>query len=677
MATNANLNVDVKVKGKQQLDGLNRSLGNLGSAAKLAVGALAVVGTAKLVKGFVNVGKEVENLQLRFKFLFGSAEEGAKAFETLNKFAATVPFSLDEIQAASGNLAVVSKDAGALGKNLQLTANIAAVSGLSFQQTGEQLQRALAGGIASADIFRERGVTALLGFEQGAKVSIEETRKRLIELFGAGGEFGNAADEMANTLTGTLSMISDSFRKFQEATASGFFEELKTQFGDLDTFLKENEKEIANYGKALGGVLARSISATGSAVKFLADNVILLKVAFGGLGIIMVANSFIKLANTLKIMVPVIKALTMTMLKNPLFLAIAVGAGGALYLFREQIQGLIDDFVDVDEEITQLNEITNTYEDSIIRVARAMETNKNNIVESTKATNENTEATRKSKEMMDSHVGAFEEARTMFKRYTDSLGQLGETDLERFTRQRDERLAKLDKQYSESLGMTKEYEQAKQNIEDEFARQREVLRQKETQAELQASRDRIAKFKDVNRRMGDNEKLTQEEMGEVVRDQAGKTMDALATQNKKFFQIQKAAKIAAAIQDTAAGVMRGFAQGGILGFLYAGMIAAMGAAQISAIRSQSYPGRDKGGTVVGNQPYMVGESGPELVIPGRTGTVVPNDKLGGSGNVVNVNFTINAIDTSDFNDMLVDRRDMIIGMINQALAERGQRSLLA
>jgi len=66
-----------------------------------------------------------------------------------------------------------------------------------------------------------------------------------------------------------------------------------------------------------------------------------------------------------------------------------------------------------------------------------------------------------------------------------------------------------------------------------------------------------------------------------------------------------------------------------------------------------------------------------LVIPGRTGTVVPNDKLGGGGNMVNVNFTINAIDSSDFNDLLVDRKDMIIGMINQALAERGQRSLLA
>ena len=672
MATNANLNVDVKVKGKQQLDGLNRSLGGLGTAAKLAVGALAVVGTAKLVKGFVDVGKEVENLQLRFKFLFGSAEEGAKAFKTLNDFAATVPFSLDEIQAASGNLAVVSKDAGALGKNLQLTANIAAVAGLSFQQTGEQLQRALSGGIASADIFRERGVTALLGFEQGAKVSIEETRKRLLELFGPDGQFGSAADEMANTLTGTLSMISDSFRKFQEATASGFFDELKGQFGDLNTFLKENEKQIEIIGGALGGVLAKSITATGTAITFVADNARILTAVFAALIGFKMAVFFVKAARAIQAMVVATTALVA--LSGPAGWGLIVGAGLAAAAAFTGTFLAIDNLVEgIEDSVEASKKQANAFDDT----NRELGIMKNQMQVVTEATNTNTEATKKSRDMMNSHVEAFEEARTMFKRYTDSLGQLGETDLERITRQRNERLAKLDTEYSKSLGMTKEYEQAKQNIEDEFARQREVLRQKETQAELQASSDRIRRFKDVNTKMKDGEKLTQEEMGEINRDQAKKTLDALATQSKKFFEIQKAAKIASAIQDTAAGIMAGFRQGGILGFLYAGLIAAQGAAQVAAIRAQTYPGRDKGGTVVGNQPYMVGESGPELVIPGRTGTVVPNDKLGGSGNVVNVNFTINAIDTSDFNDMLVDRRDMIIGMINQALAERGQRSLLA
>lgn len=42
-----------------------------------------------------------------------------------------------------------------------------------------------------------------------------------------------------------------------------------------------------------------------------------------------------------------------------------------------------------------------------------------------------------------------------------------------------------------------------------------------------------------------------------------------------------------------------------------------------------------GGSVTGGSPYMVGERGPELFVPGRSGTIVPNKNLGGdSVNVV-------------------------------------------
>ncbi len=34
-----------------------------------------------------------------------------------------------------------------------------------------------------------------------------------------------------------------------------------------------------------------------------------------------------------------------------------------------------------------------------------------------------------------------------------------------------------------------------------------------------------------------------------------------------------------------------------------------------------------GGNVFGRTPYLVGELGPELFIPSRSGTIVPNNKL--------------------------------------------------
>jgi len=40
-----------------------------------------------------------------------------------------------------------------------------------------------------------------------------------------------------------------------------------------------------------------------------------------------------------------------------------------------------------------------------------------------------------------------------------------------------------------------------------------------------------------------------------------------------------------------------------------------------------------GGPVSSGQMYMVGERGPELFVPGRSGTIVPNDQMGGGGEV--------------------------------------------
>ena len=52
------------------------------------------------------------------------------------------------------------------------------------------------------------------------------------------------------------------------------------------------------------------------------------------------------------------------------------------------------------------------------------------------------------------------------------------------------------------------------------------------------------------------------------------------------------------------------------------------------------PGRAAGGPVSAGSPYIVGERGPELFVPGRSGGIVPNNALGGGGDTV-VNGGIN------------------------------------
>ena len=46
--------------------------------------------------------------------------------------------------------------------------------------------------------------------------------------------------------------------------------------------------------------------------------------------------------------------------------------------------------------------------------------------------------------------------------------------------------------------------------------------------------------------------------------------------------------------------------------------------------STSLTGKAGGGSVVAGQPYMIGERGPEMFMPGQSGTVIPNQNLGGA-----------------------------------------------
>ena len=283
MAKQVKIDIVARDKTKQAIDKSKRGLSGLKTAAIAVSAALATIGAGRALKGLVNTGKEIESLQIRFKLLFGSAEEGAKAFDTLTDFAAKVPFSLQDIAAASGNLAVVAKDAKQLNDILEITGNVAGATGLDFQTTASQIQRAFAGGIASADIFREKGVRDMLGFSAGAKVSVEETREAFARVFAGNGEFAKTTEELATTLEGTLSMINDKFFNFQLAINRSFFEELKNQFGDLNKFLEANEAEIEAFGEDIGQALAGSLIALANAVKIVKDNFEEFELALGAI----------------------------------------------------------------------------------------------------------------------------------------------------------------------------------------------------------------------------------------------------------------------------------------------------------------------------------------------------------------------------------------------------------
>lgn len=60
------------------------------------------------------------------------------------------------------------------------------------------------------------------------------------------------------------------------------------------------------------------------------------------------------------------------------------------------------------------------------------------------------------------------------------------------------------------------------------------------------------------------------------------------------------------------------------------------------------PKREFGGSVSGNKPYMVGERGPELFVPGGNGTIIPNGNMRGTGGGgSNISVSVDARGSSD------------------------------
>jgi hypothetical protein len=292
---NQKLNIDIvaKDKSKQALNRLQGSLSKVKGAVFNLKNAFLGLGAGLVLRGIVNAGMQIEELGVQLEALFGSARKGKAALDTVTKFAKTTPFELSNIQQGVTALATVSEKAESLGISfeelLKITGNTAVQLGGDFALASQQIQRSFSAGIGSADLFRDRAVTAMAGFSAGVKVSVDESIKGLAKAFGTGGKFGELTNKLAQTLKGTISNLKDAFFTIQTEIAKGFFDELKAQLGDLKKFTETNDEAIRRISREIGQNLAVAILKLSSAIKALVKNfrelqsiLGILMIAFGG-----------------------------------------------------------------------------------------------------------------------------------------------------------------------------------------------------------------------------------------------------------------------------------------------------------------------------------------------------------------------------------------------------------
>lgn len=90
-----------------------------------------------------------------------------------------------------------------------------------------------------------------------------------------------------------------------------------------------------------------------------------------------------------------------------------------------------------------------------------------------------------------------------------------------------------------------------------------------------------------------------------------------------------------------------------------------------SLLSGLFSGRAIGGPVQANQPYVVGERGPELFVPATAGNIVPNNNMSsGTGGSTIVQYNISAVDALSFKQMIARDPTFLY-----AVAEQGRKSL--
>ncbi len=231
---------------KHSAKDITKALGDIGKKMML-VGAATTAGIGVVGKHFLYAATTMEGYRTRLRILLGSIKEGSRLFKNMSDYAARVPFEFADIMDAATSLSGVMKGGvDEVSKWMPMIGDLAAVTGESITDATNQLIRMYSAGASAADRWRDKGITAMLGFKMGVKYTAEETRKMLMESWNkAGSQFKGATDLLAKNWSGLMSMMSDKWFAFRATfMEAGPFDVMKTHLGAINLLLDKHKKKI-------------------------------------------------------------------------------------------------------------------------------------------------------------------------------------------------------------------------------------------------------------------------------------------------------------------------------------------------------------------------------------------------------------------------------------------------
>lgn len=221
---------------------LSAAGGILGSLQGKVAALLGAESLRRISMVGVNYNASLETSTVAFKTLLGSMSAAQARMADLAKFAASTPFELTELVAASRLLQSLTQGALASGKGLQIVGDAAAASGRSFQETAMWVGRlflALKSGAPGGEALARLTEMGLLRPEdrkrfEGASGRALGDAGAMAEIVAVFGRFSGAMEDLSKTFTGRMSTLMDNFNAKAGEMTKGMFVSLSAGLARLN-----------------------------------------------------------------------------------------------------------------------------------------------------------------------------------------------------------------------------------------------------------------------------------------------------------------------------------------------------------------------------------------------------------------------------------------------------------
>ena len=246
-------------------DGVGRSVAKVAAAAAriTAIGA----GITLALGGFALKGAaEMERYNVQWEVLLGSTEAATKRMDELRRFAATTPFEIPQVIAASRSLQIFGGELLATGDNLRLVGDVAAGVGQPFEDVAMWVGR-MYDAIKNGQPF---GEAAMRLQEMGAMSG--ESRRDIENLAAAVADGSMTMEEAWAGVSGEFSAFSGLMEK-QAGTLEGQWSNLQDAIGQGAARIGESILPLAKdvLPQVIAGVTELATWVTDTLVPSVAD----------------------------------------------------------------------------------------------------------------------------------------------------------------------------------------------------------------------------------------------------------------------------------------------------------------------------------------------------------------------------------------------------------------------